>query len=60
MSQISWGLSQQNWRTLVIGGHEFTKKTGNKEWKHSLEVFKMGSNICKTTAITRDTDLISC
>ena len=26
MSQISWGLSQQNRRTLVIGGHEFTKK----------------------------------
>ena len=59
MSQISWGISQQNRRTLVIGGHD-KKKTGNKEWKHSLEVFKMGSHKCKTTAITRDNDLISC
>ena len=30
MSQISWGLSQQNRRTLVIGGHEFTKKQETK------------------------------
>ena len=36
------------------------KKTGNKEWKHSLEVFKMRSSICKTWAMTRDNDLISC
>ena len=42
MIQISWGLSQRNWRTLVMCGHEFTKKIGNKEWKHSLEVFNMG------------------
>ena len=26
----------------LIGGHEFTKKIRNKEWKHSLEVFKVG------------------
>ena len=26
MSQTSWGSSQQNRRTLVIGGHKFTKK----------------------------------
>ena len=35
------------------------EKAGNKEWKHSLEVFKMGSHKCKTTAITRENDLIS-
>ena len=60
MSQISWGLSQQNWRTLVIGGHEFTKKqetkNGNIHWKCS----RWGSHKCKTTAITRENDLISC
>ena len=53
MSQFSWGLSQQNRRTLVIDGHEFTKKTGNTEWKHSLEVLK-------TTSITRNNDLFFC
>ena len=60
MSQISWGLSQQNRRTLVIGGHEFTKKqetkNGNLHWKCS----RWGSHKCKTTAITRENDLISC
>ena len=60
MSQISWGLSQQNRRTLVIGGNEFTKKNrkenGNIHWKCS----RWGSHVCKTTAITRDNDLISC
>ena len=60
MSQISWGLSQQNRRTLVIGGHELTKKQetkdGNIHWKCS----KWGSHKCKTTAITRENGLISC
>ena len=60
MSQISWGLSQQNRRTLVMGGHEFTKKqetkNGNIHWKCS----RWGSHKCKTTAITRENDLISC
>ena len=60
MSQISWGLSQQNRRTLVIGGHELTKKqetkNGNIHWKSS----RWGSHKCKTTSITRENDLISC
>ena len=59
MSQISWGLSQQNRRTLVIGGQEFTKKqetkNGNIHWKCS----RWGSHKCKTTAVNRENDLIS-
>ena len=35
MSQNSWGLFQQNRRTLVIGGHEFTKKN-RKQWMETL------------------------
>ena len=36
------------------------QKTGNKERKHSLEVFKVGrSHKCKTTAVTRDNITIS-
>ena len=61
MSQTSWGLSQQHRRTIVIGGHDFTKKkqetkNGNIHWKCS----RWGSHKRKTTAITRDNALISC
>ena len=59
MSQISWGyISTESENACNRWPRQ--KKTGNKEWKHSLEVFKMGSHKCKTTAITRDNDLISC
>ena len=31
MSQLTWGISQRNKRTLIIDGHEFTKKTDDKK-----------------------------
>ena len=36
MSQLTWGVSQQNKRTLIIDEHDFTKKqttTTTEHWK---------------------------
>ena len=59
MSQISWGLSQQNRGALVIDGHEFTKKKGKNGNIHR-KCLRWASTKCKMTAITRDNDLIPC
>ena len=60
LCKISWGLSQQNRRTLVIGGREFTKKQEAKNGKTHWKCSRRGSHKCKTIAMTRDNDFISC
>ena len=34
MSQLTWGISQRNKRTLIIDGHDFTKKQTTKTTEH--------------------------
>ena len=43
MSQFSWGLSQQNWKTRAIIDHKFTKKHEKKNENIHLKFPSWGS-----------------
>ena len=58
MSQITWGLSQLNKRTLIIDRHNFTKKETTKTTEH-WRCARYSSHKCRILAVTAGVELVS-
>ena len=58
MSQLTWGRSQRNKRTLIIDGHDFTKKQTTKNTEH-WRCARYSSHKCRMLAVTAGDELVS-
>ena len=58
MSQLTWGISQQNKQTLIIDGHDFTKKQTTKTSEH-WTCARYNSHKCRILAFTAGDELVS-
>ena len=58
MSQLTRGISQRNKRTLIIDGHDFTKKQTTKTTEH-WRCARYSSHKCRMLAVTAGDELVS-
>ena len=58
MSQLTWGISQRNKRTLFIDGHDFTKKQPTKLTEH-WRCARYSSHKYCMLAVTAGDELVS-
>ena len=58
MSQLTWGISQRNKRTLIIDGHDCTEKQTTKTTEH-WRCAKYSSHECRMLAVTAGDELVS-